>query len=242
MTNVPIGNVKEWNQPVPGYNDSVLTSIGITAQKDPLFKGIFDGNYNATYTLPYNSPGASYVWGVEFEHQTNFSFISASLSNITLSYNLSITRSETKILTSYQYIPDYLVFKGGRWQWEQGSAYNLATIETRRSENQPEFYGNCSLGYDIGGFSARVSVFYQDEYVQTYTASGTADIHNNSFAKWDLALKHQFSPMITIFFNVENLTNVVETTSYLNNMQGWNLPYDELSYGRSAELGVRISM
>jgi TonB-dependent receptor len=238
MTTLPIGGTGDSR-----YNDSVLSSIGITWQKSGVFKTIMDYNSNATYSLPYNSPGPSYAWGFEIEHQMNFSFLSVSwLKNITLSYNLSITRSETQIIISDQYQPYFLIFNGSRWVWNAGTQYNLAKRVTRQSENQPNIYGNCSLGYDIGSFSARISVFYQDESIRSYSATGQADVHINSFSKWDLALKKQITRIVTLFLNIDNLTNQVETASQVNTLRDWKLLNDEASYGISVDFGIRLSL
>ncbi len=237
MTNVNINRGTD-----PTYNDSVLTSIGITWQKTGVFKTIMDANPTSTYTLPYNSNSPSYAWGFEFEHQTNFGFLSNNLANLTLSYNISISRSETHIIVSDQIQPYFLKFTN-RWVWDKQSGLdNLARWQKRQSENQPNLFGNFALGYDIGRFSTRVSVFYQDESVQTYSFDGQSDLHTKSFTKWDLAFKYQLTQVVNLFLNIDNLTNLVETTSQINTFTGWDLLRSELSYGMTAELGVRLSL
>jgi hypothetical protein len=112
----------------------------------------------------------------------------------------------------------------------------------QKLEGQPELFGNVALGYDIGGFSARVSLFFQGEYTQTYSTDGTADIIVNKLSRWDLALKQQITSAIAVMLNVNNFTNVEENTSIKNRNTGWNLLYTSDNYGITADLGVQITL
>jgi len=224
--------------------DSLLTALGMTWQTVEPFKALLAKNNNYTLTLPYNSDRPSYAWGFEMEHQLSFGFLPGYLKNITLSYNGSITRSETYIIQSesrqdsvFQVNP-----RTGQGKWLPGTPYNIPVEVKRQSENQPKLFGNIALGYDIGGFSARVSVFYQGEYVQQYSTDGQNDVHVNSFTKWDLALKHEISRNISVFLNINNFTNKQEGTSRINTVRDWHLPRTAELYGTSANFGVRLSM
>jgi len=224
--------------------DSLLTAIGMTWQSVDPFKSLLAKNNNYTLTLPYNSDRPSYAWGFELEHQMSFGFLPGYLKNITLSYNGSITRSETYIIQSesrqdsvFQVNP-----RTGQGKWVPGTPYNIPVEVKRQSENQPKLYGNVALGYDIGGFSARVSLFYQGEYVQQYSTDGQNDVHVNSFTKWDLALKYEVSRNISIFLNLNNFTNKQEGTSRINTVRDWHIPRTAELYGTTADFGVRLSM
>jgi TonB-dependent receptor len=224
--------------------DSLLTALGMTWQTVEPFKSLLAKNNNYTLTLPYNSDRPSYAWGFELEHQLNFGFLPGYLKNITLSYNGSITRSETYIIQSesrqdsvFQVNP-----RTGQGKWVPGTPYNIPVEVKRQSENQPKLFGNVALGYDIGGFSARVSVFYQGEYVQQYSTDGQNDVHVNSFTKWDLALKHEISKNVSVFLNLNNFTNKQEGTSRINTVRDWHLPRTAELYGTTVNFGVRLSM
>jgi outer membrane receptor protein involved in Fe transport len=179
----------------------------------------------------------------------NFGFLPVPwLRNFVLSYNLSVTRSQTNIIigqtvedTTYtppSGTPGTPRYKPEKYNYLQNSE---PVLVTRNSENQPEVYGNVALGYDIGGFSARVSVYYQGKYTSQYSAFGTSDGIVDEFTKWDLALKQQVTSNIALFLNVNNIFNKEETRSRLNKIYDWGyLPRTAELYGTSVDLAVRI--
>ena len=109
-------------------------------------------------------------------------------------------------------------------------------------KGQPEFFGNAALGYDIGGFSARISLFFQSEYTSQYSADGRTDVVTNSLNRWDLSLKQQITNKIALILNINNLTNVDESTSVNNRINGWTLPNTSVNYGLTADLGVQVGL
>ncbi len=201
-------------------------------------------------TAPYNSPNLSYVWGFEFEHQMNFSFLPVSyLKPITLTYNVSITRSQTNIYIQAPEASPIIItqlppFPGPPpiIRLAPNPKRFSAQLVNRAVEGQPNLYGNAALGYDIGGFSARLSVFYQDEYVEQYSSDGRNDQIVDSFTKWDLALKQQVSTRVSLYLTINNLTNIIETKSDRNTLMDWNRPRSAELYGTTIDLGVRLSL
>ncbi len=224
--------------------DSLLTAVGVTWQDAEPFQSLLARSTSYSLTVPYNSTRPTYVWGLEFEHQMNLGFLPGYLSNISLSYNLSITRSETYVILTetradsvWQVNPHT-----GEGRWVLGPPYNVPVEAKRQSENQPTLYGNAAIGYDIGGFSARLSVFYQSQYVQQYSPDGVNDIRVDSFTKWDIALRQQLSRMFSLYLNINNITNVKETTSRANTVMGWNIVRAAEFYGTTANFGLRVTL
>ena len=109
-------------------------------------------------------------------------------------------------------------------------------------EGQPELYGNVGLGYDIGGFSARLSLFYQSEYTSAYSADGKNDIVTSSLTRLDLSLKQQITSNFAVMVNVNNLTNTDEETLYKNRITGWKLLYTRTNYGLTADAAVTCNV
>ena len=221
--------------------DSLLSATGMTWQSTQPFKSIIGRVVNPEISIPYNSDRPSYAYGIEFEHQMNFGFLPGYLSNISLSYNVSVTRSETYIIgnqTFYTY--DTTLVRGK--PIVNKNAHHDATELKRESEGQPDLYGNAAIGYDIGGFSARLSIFYQDSYVQQYSGDGQTDVVVDPFTKLDLALKQQITQIISLYLNINNLTNKEETTSFKNILAPWSIPRSAELYGTTADLGLRINL
>jgi TonB-dependent receptor len=224
----------------------LLEQVGMSSwRENAVFNKFLGQNYTSfSLFIPYNSPTPSTTWGFEFEHQMNFGFLPVSwLKAVTLSYNFSITRSRTDVLLSRtvkdtSYNPTAPLAR--RYSYLTGSE---AIFETRDSEDQPEFYANAVLGYDIGGLSARLSFYYQDRYTSSYSTDGTNDGIVDAFSKLDLSLKYDVTPNVSVFLNTNNLLNKFESTSRLNNVFAWGyIPRSAELYGTTADLGVRITL
>ncbi|HTX19181.1 MAG TPA: TonB-dependent receptor [Bacteroidota bacterium] len=230
MSNVSVDNV-----------DSLFAAQGMTWQNAAPFSNIIHQRSLHFLNVPYNSDKKSYVWGFEFEHQMAFGFLPGYLSNITLSYNLSITRSETWIIGSQVTTSSETTLVHNK-PIVTTVFHHLPVELKRESEGQPNLYGNLAVGYDIGGFSARVSCFMQAQYVQQYSQDGQSDVYVDPFTKWDLALKQKLTDTFSLLLNVNNLTNRQEKTSVKNNVVAWQIPKTAELYGTTVDFGVRVTL
>jgi len=216
----------------PGDPGSLLDTLGITwhpslPSGDPI---------SLTYSV--NSSKPTKVWGFEIEHQANLTWLPGLLSNIVLSYNFSIVRSETYIL-SYRWDTTYIRIPG----FPPLPQYSAKLYEAKQKlEGQPEFFGNVALGYDIGGFSGRMSVFFQGEYNRSYSANGYNDPVVQNFTRWDLSLRQRVTPNISVFLNLNNFTSVVEDVQTIDHPAGIGLLRSRQQYGLSSDLGVRFEL
>jgi len=198
-------------------------------------------NQGQTYSLvyPYNSDKPTRVWGIEIEHQPNLHFLPGLLKNIVVSYNFSIIRSETwipsvRMDTTWVTIPPFPF---------PMPKYSYSIQEDRRKlEEQPEFFGNIAVGYDIKGFSIRLSMFHQGEYYRSYSFNRRSDLLQNSYTRWDLAVKQQITKTISLMLNINNLTNTKEGTSYVDRIDHRTDINNEETYGMTADLGLRIEL
>lgn len=213
---------------------TVLDNLGISWQQP----------FNDLYyylTFPYNSDKPTRVWGFEVEHQTSLRFLPGLLQNIVLSYNFSIVRSETHIIsTELEEYSTYITI-GGK-QVEVKKSRSVLVDLKEKLEGQPELFGNFAIGYDIGGFSGRLSIFYNGEYTRSFSANRRSDSVQDAFTRWDLALKQVITDNISVMFNLNNFTNTEEGTSIKNHITGWQLDNTSEKYGLSADLGVRIEL
>ncbi len=212
----------------------ILDSLGIT------WKSPFGSSQLYDLTYPYNSSQPTRVWGFEIEHQANLLFLPGLLQHLVLSYNFSLVRSETYIASSKTIVWKDSINVLGTWVPIDRSKIVLVEAKNKL-EGQPEFFGNVSIGYDLEGFSGRLSVFYQSEFNSLFSGDRKSDRIVNSFTRWDLALKYQLSDNISLFFNLNNFTNYEESSSTVNRIQNWNLLNTSERYDLTADLGVRLS-
>ncbi len=232
--------------------DALIPQLGLSQWlKTPAFATLLHNDKNFTITVPYNSTNPSYAWGFELEHQLNFHFLPVKwLQNITLSYNVSIARSETyffmeKAVLDTQFNAAQYNARGRLISPDTSISFTDHTVilVKKPMEDQPQLFGNAVLGYDIGGFSARISVFYQSRYTNTYSVDGTSDAIVGEFIKWDLSLKQQVTQKISLTLNIDNLFNKPENRYRFNNIFDWGyLPTQASLYGRTFDLGVHVSL
>jgi len=189
-------------------------------------------------TLPYNSPRPTKVWGFEFEHQINFHFLPGLLKNIVLSYNASIVRSETIIYGSRTITYTYIDPRG----IERTAFTNILVERKQKLEGMPEFFGNISLGYDIAGFSSRFSLFHKAKHNVSFSASGSSDQVTKPFTRLDIALKQKITDYLSVFANINNVTNIEEGSELNRRQYQYELFDQSEKYGLTADFGVTVQL
>ena len=199
--------------------------------------GIYYTNpYQAAYTLtyPYNSSKPTHLWGFEAEVQTNLRFLPGFLKNFVLNGNMSIIRSETWIMQN-------LIIEVPRPPFPPGIRHEL-TETKQKLEGQPSFFGNLAIGYDIKGFSVRLSVFHQGEYNRSFSPLGRSDGIQDSYTRWDFAIRQHINRYFSVFMNINNILNTEEGTSSINRVEGFQKITSRQSYGVTGDLGIRVHL
>lgn len=178
---------------------------------------------------PINTNGTE-VYGTEVDLQANLKFLPGFLGNFVLRGNYSYIKSVTYI-PRYRIDQDKTVFPPKQTPVFYDSEDRL--------EGQPSNFGNVAIGYDKGGFSGRLSVFFQGDYLTSVSATGLNDTYQKGYSKWDLALKQEIlKGLMEIMLNVTNLTNIQEGTYW--NYKG--LDNGSTQYGMLVDLGIRINL
>jgi TonB-dependent receptor len=184
-----------------------------------------------TVYYPDNLPGETTVDGWEFEMQTNFTFLPSPFDGIILYSNFSLIHSKTnypytsystKVSSTYPYI------------------VSLATDTTRegRMIGQPDQIGNVTLGYEKGGFSARLSLIYQGDALRAIGVSDATDELDDSSLRLDLVVSQCIWQNLNAILQINNLTNQEEKTYIRYN----KLTTRTLDYGMTLDLGIQYKL
>ena len=159
---------------------------------------IVGGTYNG-YTLvePENAMDESTVKGYEIELQTNLRLLPSPFDGIVIYANYSHISSET-------YYPFLKV--------EQGEAPFFIptftdTARVGQLPGQADDIANLSLGYEKAGFSGRISMVYQGKSLITIGTRDELDGYSDDFVRWDLAMQQKLGGGISLYLNINNISN-----------------------------------
>jgi TonB-dependent receptor len=194
----------------------------------------FPGNPPIVFYYPYNTQKPTWVKGIEIEHQANLTFLPGLWKNLVLNYNMSFVESQTYVpFDDFYTVPSPI-------PGFPPTVYHRPGETKAKLEGQPEFFGNFAMGYDIGGFSVRLSVFHQGEYYSSFSTDQRSDVIIDDFTRLDLAVKQEITKNFALLLNISNITNVEEKTKNHNKVEDWKLLNTAENYGTVAEIGLRF--
>ena len=212
--------------------DNLIVSSSFRSKDSESINGRFDLTQTQQTTIDtwINLDATSTVRGFELDWQTHFWYLPSFLKGIVLSVNYTHINSET----NYPF----------QTSVKQGTGPFAPTVfvdSTRvgRMPNQPDDVFNFTLGYDIGGFSARLSFVYQDNILtgvnRTYDE---LDSYTDAYKRWDLTVYQKLpwlKERLQVYLNANNITNAPDRsfTSELQKLS--SVEY----YGRTMDLGIR---
>jgi TonB-dependent receptor len=171
------------------------------------------------------------LYGLETEWQTNFWYLPGILSGLVLNVNYTHIFSEAKY-------PKAIM----QWIYEEdGTATRVVadTFYTARLLNQPNDVLNLMIGYDIAGFSARVSFLYQDNIFRNPDWWPQLRTMSGRYGRWDLSVKQELPwAGLQVYVNLNNINAADDVTN--NTRRSFPVAIEQ--YGMSAMAGVRIRM
>ncbi len=181
-----------------------------------------------------NIPGKAEYKGFELEWQTNFWYLPQPFKGLVL--NVNYTRIDSKVEAHY-----YKILIGDPIpNTRPVRRYRILvdTFRVARMPDQPAHTLNATIGYDIGGFSARLSYLYQTDRTRFLTYQGQKlDQVFGKYWRWDLALQQKISETVSVFANFNNL-NARDDISYAGVME--DIFYLE-RYGFTMDVGIRFT-
>jgi TonB-dependent receptor len=178
-----------------------------------------------------NNPIPIDVQGIETEWQTSMWYLPEPFSGLVFLVNYTHIFSES----SYPRSTMNVTYD------EDGNMVRTVTDTsyTTRLLNQPNDIVNLSLGYDYKGFSARVSMLYQDNIFKRPDFWMQNRINSASVTRWDLSVKQELPwEGLQVYLLLSNITGIMETDVNQRTLLPANLQY----YGMTGDLGVRIRL
>jgi len=215
-----IDNMFYWLYNVRIAGSAHADSIGLPAEYGPYNQYMLSEPVNTSDTK---------VWGFELELQTNLGFLPGLFKNFIFNANYSRIWSETI----------YPRFKLGAATGFPPRYKPVYYFTKRELTGQTDYTGNLALGYDQGGFSGRLSIYFQGPFLTSISQTGQEwDQYQKSFKRLDLSLKQKLTDQISVFLNMNNLTNSVEGTyfSFRRLDQGGS------RNGITGDLGIRLAL
>lgn len=176
-----------------------------------------------------NNENEAYYQGIEFDFQTNFWWLPSPFDGIVLSLNYTLIDSETEYPTYY--IEELMIDPPFPTQVVRDST------RTGRLPNQPDQVANFQIGYDYGGFSARVSFLYQGETLQSLGNVPENDHFTEEYYRVDARVRQQLFDGFEIFANLNNINNRPDR-NFQSALGGF--PTYNQNYGATFDIGVRF--
>ena len=174
---------------------------------------------------PVNSDYLTKVRGFEIEIQTNLRLLPSPFDGFVIYLNYAHISSETPY-------PFLKVVRGGPPFFE---ATFIDTFRVERMPGQADHLANVTLGYEKGGFSARISGTYQGKMLMTIGTRSEFDGYTDAYLRWDLAVQQKLGYGLSFYANFNNITNREEGAYLSVESYPTSLEY----FGWTADLGIR---
>jgi TonB-dependent receptor len=185
-----------------------------------------------------NNPNPAEYYGFEAEWQTNFWYLPSVLQGLVLNINYTYIESETNLA----YDSLQTVISG----FPPRTSFSFVPREvTTRMPDQPTHILNVTVGYDIGGFSTRLSYLYQTDKLTGIGYEGTNpatkySTYSGDYGRWDLTIQQKFyDEKLKVFANFNNLNSRPDRTF---SGSEFNRPSYTEYYGLTIDLGVRYNL
>jgi TonB-dependent receptor len=188
------------------------------------------GKYNGfMLTQPVNAELPSEVKGIEFDLQANLTLLPSPFDGIVFSANLSLMESKT-------YFPYFAI--GPRSTAPPFKATIIDTVREGSMPGQADYLGNFSIGYEKGDFSGRISLVFQGKSLSFVGPRAELDGYTDRMIRWDLAFQQKLFSGLSVYMNVNNITNSPDR-SFLG-IQSFTT--NEEYFGWSADIGIKYKL
>jgi TonB-dependent receptor len=183
-------------------SDQKADSLGLPVSLDPKWPSYA----NRRVRRPENID-QSIVKGFEIEYQTNFSYLPWPFKGLVINANYTRIFSETR----YGLFETKTKIDVTQRPPKVVTTY-ITSLRSGRVPGQADQLANISVGYDILGFSARISFSYQGESLASIGTQKEHDLWRSDFTRLSFSLRQKLSKGLSIYVNGVNLTNQNDLT------------------------------
>ncbi|MEL7117837.1 MAG: TonB-dependent receptor [Bacteroidota bacterium] len=169
------------------------------------------------------------VLGIEIDLQSQLSFLPKPFNGILVGGNVSFMQSQTQfpLLEVVPGPPPFFIPE------------IINTFRDGILPDQPDHVINLNIGYEIKGFSARLSMIRQGRTLQFVGSREELDGFFSAFTRWDLAVNQRINDKIRVYFNLNNFTNTPEVVTLGDQAR---FPLEEEFFGWTADFGIRYRL
>ncbi|HEX7069318.1 MAG TPA: TonB-dependent receptor, partial [Rhodothermales bacterium] len=227
--------------------DDLIHFVSLSMKDDSTFAAMFEENFAGTnvprhwyegaaptlYTFRNNPYEATYT-GFEIDWQTNFWYLPSFLKGIVLNANYTYITSETTYEGFYARPGRVIRQRPLVREWLVDD-----TLAVARMNDQPRHIANVTIGYDLKGFSSRLSFLWQTNrstYVDPLVPGLNA--FSGDYFRVDLALRQKVGEGLELFANLNNL-NGRPDRNFRQSPDATNRPDYIEYYGFTMDLGAR---
>jgi TonB-dependent receptor len=179
----------------------------------------------------------SRVYGIELDLQTNFSYLPAPFNGIVLNLNATRLWSETYSFTYQPY--EYYDRSIRRMVFLPDSSF----YQSNKTDlpDQVDWITNLSVGYDLKGFSIRVSAIYQAAYLTGFSSRGNSETTEYFYSFVDDHLRFDASISQKIGGHFVIMANLANITAESERRYTWKPQYvtSENRYGTTFDIGLK---
>lgn len=206
-----------------------------TVITDPASMGLPAFTQGFFTSFPVNNKEIVDLWGVELDWQTTFWYLPGILRGLVLNANYTRIFSEStypRTEAKTEWVTDQWGFPS------QKITYVYSTYRDRLID-QPNEIINLAVGYDLKGFSARISFLYQTDIFKQTAFLPEMRLSTDDYWRWDISIKQDLPfKGLQLFFNVNNILSTHDKIL----LRGTGFPAGDEYYGTTADIGLRYRM
>ncbi len=196
---------------------------------DELYKESGTKNNN----IPINNPNTAFFRGFEISWQTNFWYLPGVLRGLVLDLNYSRIWSKTQ----FPYLDIVTTFDDSGIIPIPVETPQYATREARMLD-QPTTLFNARIGWDLGGFSSRLSFRYQGSTIRRLDpVHSLLDEVTGDVFRIDFALKQKIAKNFSFLMDLANINEFIDDAN-LHALE-FVMPTSSEFYGFTAQFGFR---